>query len=66
MSEPKKEKCDCCGRKIALVKFGWQFGECELCGYMTCEECLPENSSPSGTKCPHCQRYTEFRRKGKY
>jgi hypothetical protein len=66
MIEPKKEKCDVCDRKIALVKFGWQFGECERCGHTTCEECLPDSSSPSGSNCPHCGHFTGFRRKGKY
>ena len=58
MSTPRKETCDCCGKKIALVKFGWKFGECEQCGYTVCEECLPNDimSGSCGT-CPKCRHY---------
>jgi len=50
-----------------MVKFGWKFGECEKCGYTTCEDCLPDIMTGSCGTCPHCGHYgSTFYSKGKY
>lgn len=64
MSQPKKEKCDSCGRKIDTgMSASW--AECESCGYTVCKDCMPEGCrGRSSGRCPACDHWTAFCAKG--